>query len=53
MNGMRTTSTQLPEAAPRPAGAPLAVTLKNGSYVLYCPVANHRALGMQTDLTVG
>ena len=33
--------------------ASLTVTLQNGSYVLYCPVGNHRALGMQTDLTVG
>lgn len=33
--------------------ATLTVTLKNGTYVLYCPVANHRALGMQTNLTVG
>lgn len=33
--------------------ATLTVTLKSGTYVLYCPVANHRALGMQTDLTVG
>lgn len=33
--------------------AALTVTLQNGSYVLYCPVGNHRALGMQTDLTVG
>lgn len=33
--------------------ASLTVTLQNGTYVLYCPVGNHRALGMQTDLTVG
>jgi plastocyanin len=33
--------------------ASLTVTLTSGSYVLYCPVGNHRALGMQTDLTVG
>lgn len=33
--------------------ASLTVTLHDGSYVLYCPVGNHRALGMQTDLTVG
>lgn len=33
--------------------ASLTVTLTDGSYVLYCPVGNHRALGMQTDLTVG
>jgi plastocyanin len=33
--------------------AALTVTLGNGDYVLYCPVGNHRALGMQTNLTVG
>ena len=33
--------------------ASLTVTLTSGSYVLYCPVGNHRALGMQTNLTVG
>ena len=33
--------------------ASLTVTLQSGSYVLYCPIANHRALGMQTNLTVG
>jgi plastocyanin len=33
--------------------ASLTVTLKSGSYVLYCPIGNHRALGMQTNLTVG
>ena len=33
--------------------ASLTVTLQKGSYVLWCPVGNHRAIGMQTDLTVG
>jgi uncharacterized cupredoxin-like copper-binding protein len=48
--GVATTSS----ATSGPGGtASLTVTLQNGSYVLYCPVGNHRALGMQTDLTVG
>jgi plastocyanin len=29
------------------------VTLQPGRYVLYCSVANHRAMGMQTEVTVG
>jgi plastocyanin len=30
----------------------LTVTLQPGSYTLYCPVGNHRQMGMQTTLTV-
>jgi uncharacterized cupredoxin-like copper-binding protein len=33
--------------------ASLTVTLQNGTYTLFCPVDGHRALGMQTTLTVG
>ncbi|WP_051795199.1 cupredoxin domain-containing protein [Streptomyces sp. NRRL S-87] len=33
--------------------ADLTVTLKAGSYEMYCPVDGHRALGMETDLHVG
>ena len=33
--------------------ASLTVTLQKGTYQLWCPVGNHRALGMQTTLTVG
>jgi uncharacterized cupredoxin-like copper-binding protein len=33
--------------------ATLTVTLQPGTYELYCPIGNHRALGMQTALTVG
>ncbi|MFF4015781.1 copper-binding protein [Streptomyces sp. NPDC001843] len=33
--------------------AQLRVTLKNGSYELYCPVDGHKDLGMKTDITVG
>jgi plastocyanin len=33
--------------------ASLTVTLQNGNYVLWCPIGNHRALGMQTKLSVG
>lgn len=31
----------------------LAVTLKNGSYDLFCSVPGHKQLGMDTHLTVG
>jgi uncharacterized cupredoxin-like copper-binding protein len=31
----------------------MTVTLQPGSYILWCPVGNHRAQGMQTTLTVG
>ncbi len=31
----------------------LTVTLKNGTYDLFCSVPGHRALGMDTKLTVG
>jgi hypothetical protein len=34
------------------ASAPLSVTLAPGSYDLYCPVGNHKALGMNLTLTV-
>jgi uncharacterized cupredoxin-like copper-binding protein len=33
--------------------ASVTVTLKPGTYTIYCPVANHRAMGMQTTFTVG
>lgn len=33
--------------------ANLVVELPAGSYVLYCPVANHRDQGMQLQVTVG
>ncbi|MET9882399.1 copper-binding protein [Streptomyces sp. NPDC006430] len=29
------------------------ITLKNGSYELYCPVDGHKDLGMKTEITVG
>ena len=31
----------------------LTVTLQKGTYEFYCPVDAHRAMGMQTTLTVG
>ena len=31
----------------------LTVTLKNGSYELFCSVPGHKQLGMDTHLTVG
>ncbi|MEV5874001.1 copper-binding protein [Streptomyces sp. NPDC052101] len=33
--------------------ATLTVTLKKGSYDLYCPVDNHKQLGMDQHITVG
>jgi uncharacterized cupredoxin-like copper-binding protein len=33
--------------------ATLTVTLKNGSYTLWCPVANHAALGMKLTEKLG
>jgi uncharacterized cupredoxin-like copper-binding protein len=31
----------------------LTVTLKNGSYEIYCPVPGHKAMGMDMHVTVG
>ena len=31
----------------------MTVTLQAGKYEVYCPVGNHRAMGMDTTLTVG
>ncbi len=33
--------------------ATLTVTLRGGSYDIYCPVGNHKAMGMDTHITVG
>ena len=33
--------------------ADLTVTLQNGAYDMYCPVGNHRAMGMEVQFTVG
>src|SRR3954452_16334898 len=33
--------------------ASVTVTLQAGKYTIYCPVGNHRAMGMQTTFTVG
>ncbi|MBT2456565.1 copper-binding protein [Streptomyces sp. ISL-86] len=35
------------------ASAKLNVTLKSGSYEVYCPVDGHKDLGMKTEITVG
>lgn len=35
------------------ASGSLSVTLKTGSYSIWCPVAGHAALGMKTTLRVG
>ncbi|MDQ6688169.1 MAG: plastocyanin/azurin family copper-binding protein [Actinomycetota bacterium] len=32
--------------------APVTVKLQKGTYELYCPVANHKQLGMHTTITV-
>jgi uncharacterized cupredoxin-like copper-binding protein len=34
------------------SSASLTVTLSKGSYEIWCPVANHKAMGMDTHLTV-
>ena len=33
--------------------ATFTVTLQPGQYVFYCSIGNHRAMGMETDVTVG
>jgi plastocyanin len=33
--------------------ASITVTLQPGTYDMWCPVGNHRAMGMETKLTVG
>ncbi|MGN9762494.1 cupredoxin domain-containing protein [Streptomyces sp. SD31] len=33
--------------------AHLTITLKDGTYEVYCPVGGHKDLGMKTELTVG
>ena len=33
--------------------ATLTVTLRGGSYEIYCPVDGHKAMGMDTHITVG
>jgi uncharacterized cupredoxin-like copper-binding protein len=33
--------------------ASFTVALETGKYVFYCSVGNHRAMGMETDVTVG
>ncbi len=35
------------------ASSTLTVTLQRGSYELYCPVDGHKAMGMDTHITVG
>ena len=30
----------------------MTVTLQSGEYEVYCPIGNHRAMGMDTTLTV-
>ncbi len=39
--------------APAGQSSTLTVTLQPGSYEIYCPVANHKAMGMDTHITVG
>jgi plastocyanin len=34
------------------SSATLTVTLTKGSYEIWCPVANHKAMGMDTHITV-
>jgi plastocyanin len=44
---------QKSETVPGGGTAELKVDLQKGSYILYCPVGNHRGMGMQTAITVG
>ncbi|MFI1168101.1 copper-binding protein [Streptomyces sp. NPDC020801] len=44
---------RLPHGLQPGQSASLKVTLKNGSYELYCPVDGHKDLGMKTNITVG
>jgi plastocyanin len=41
------------DTIPPGGSATLTVTLEAGDYVFYCSVANHRAMGMETSVTVG
>jgi uncharacterized cupredoxin-like copper-binding protein len=34
------------------AGASLTVTLRAGSYDIFCPIADHKSLGMDVHVTV-
>ncbi|MEU7058110.1 cupredoxin domain-containing protein [Streptomyces sp. NPDC046197] len=47
------TEARLPHALQPGQSAQLKVTLKNGSYELYCPVDSHKSLGMKTEINVG
>jgi plastocyanin len=40
------------EVIPPGGTASLQVTLEQGDYVLYCSIGQHRAAGMETDITV-
>ena len=51
VNGPGTAGTQTSTISPG-ASATLTVTLSKGSYDIYCPVPGHKALGMDTKLTV-
>ena len=51
VNGPGTSGTQTSSISPGDSQA-LTVTLAKGTYDLYCPVPGHKALGMDTKLTV-
>jgi plastocyanin len=40
------------ETIPPGQSTTFTVTLEPGQYVFYCSVGNHRAMGMETDVTV-
>ncbi len=44
---------RLPGVVPVGQSATLTVTLRGGSYEIYCPVDGHKAMGMDTHITVG
>ena len=48
--GVNTVSTDV--LNPGDADAALTVDLSPGTYILWCPVGNHRAQGMETTITV-
>jgi uncharacterized cupredoxin-like copper-binding protein len=51
INGPGTSGTQTSTISPG-ASQTLKVKLSNGTYDVYCPVPGHKALGMDTKLTV-
>jgi uncharacterized cupredoxin-like copper-binding protein len=53
INGPGVSDKRIAGTIPPGSSKDLTVTLKKGSYQVFCPVAGHRKLGMITQLTVG